>query len=139
MQDHDKHFFWCTICGIVLFIPYNSIAMAFLALGSNSIYLALGYCGFSERLFLVKLSVFWLLGYPIILTISYFLAARKKHYITFLIVMLMDLLFVSISGILELFQKNYYGFSVMLPDILISLILCAIFSLSVIVYQRQKL
>lgn len=121
-----KHtYFWCTICGILLFFPSHNLAMSFLTLGAQSVYLALGYCGFSEILFVARFSFVWLIAFPVLLLMTY-IAAFKKWNGPYIIVMCLDALFVMLAGLGELLNNNIYGFSALLPDIIISIALCII-------------
>lgn len=120
-------YFWCTILGEISLIVLLPISFPLLAVGANSVYLALGYCGFSDSIILARFSLFWLVAFPITFVISFVYTVKKQRYGFFFVVMLADTVFECFSVILELLSKNNYGFERILPGAILSVVLCIVF------------
>ena len=128
MEKRLSHIhFWCTIAGILLFIPNAPAARLCFTVGANSLYVALCYGGFETFVPLVKLCAFWFVAFPVVYITLYMLAVKKKQYIPFGVLISLDAAFCCISAIVELGRENTYGFVFLLPDIIISSIFCLLY------------
>lgn len=130
-------YFWSTMCGIPFLILSYPIAMALLAFGANSFYIALCYSGFEEYMPLVRFCGCWLIGFPVVLILAYILAIRKRWYIPFLVLVLADTVFVCLASALELSRDNVHGVVMVLMDIIISIVICFVFIAVIHSYRKE--
>lgn len=113
--------FWCTVCGIICFIPSYVASLICFAVGANSIYLSLLYGAFDEYIPLARISSWWFRLFPVAYVISYFLSYRKRIYIPFLALICADTIFAIFAASYEYFRNNMYGFNIILIDVIISI------------------
>lgn len=125
-----------TLLGLLLF-PIQGVSNFFLAIGANSIYIALGVA------LLSPLSAPWSIGcliwsfvFFVTLIVTYVMAI-KKHYLPLLIVSILDIVPVILFGIYTIAEENMYGFQLALFDIVVSIIVVSLFS--VCFFTRKKL
>lgn len=106
-----------------LLLLSGRIARVLFTIGGSSCYVALGLGSATETSHQVSvLCLLWLILFPVALTISYILT-YKKHYFPFCVVTLLDFLVVFAYTLYSFYEKNIYGFQVMLPDLIVSFIM----------------
>lgn len=129
--------FWCSVCGVLLFIPAYVASMACLTVGANSLYITFCYGSFEEYLPLAGFSALWFLLYPIVHLVCFFLAKRKRSYIPFLVLVCADTVFVIFAALLEWARDNLYGANMLLPDMVVSVVFSVVFSMAVRKYHWE--
>lgn len=127
----------CTVLGLLLF-PVQGVSHFFLAIGANSIYIALGVA------LLSPLSAPWSIGCLIwsfvffaALIVTYVMAI-KKHYLPLLILSILDLVPVVLFGIYTFTEGNMYGLKLAILDIVVSIIVVSLFSVCFFIRKNQE-
>lgn len=127
----------CTVLGLLLF-PVQGVSNFFLAIGANSIYIALGVA------LLSPLSAPWSIGCLIwsfvffaALIVTYVMAI-KKHYLPLLILSILDLVPVVLFGIYTFTEGNMYGLKLAILDIVVSIIVVSLFSVCFFIRKNQE-
>ncbi len=127
----------CTVLGLLLF-PVQGVSNFFLAIGANSIYIALGVA------LLSPLSAPWSIGCLIwsfvffaALIVTYVMAI-KKHYLPLLILNILDLVPVVLFGIYTFTEGNMYGLKLAILDIVVSIIVVSLFSVCFFIRKNQE-
>ena len=127
----------CTVLGLLLF-PVQWVSNFFLAIGANSIYIALGVA------LLSPLSAPWSIGCLIwsfvffaALIVTYVMAI-KKHYLPLLILSILDLVPVVLFGIYTIAEGNMYGLKLAILDIVVSIIAVSLFTVCFFIRKNQE-
>ncbi len=118
----------CTIFGLLLF-PIQEISRLFLAVGANSIYIALGVALLSPLSASWSISaLLWSLIFLVALITTYVLVI-KKHYLPLLIVSILDIVPVMLFGIYTIAEGNMYGLKLAIFDMVVSIVVVSLFSI----------
>ena len=120
-------FFWCTICAIPLMILSYPIGLTSCWFGANTMYIALSVGGFEENMQIVLFCRYWIYGFAALMIFAYILAASRKKYGMLFVLMVVEVLAVFGYAASCLMRGNEYGFWINLPDIVISVVMCAVF------------
>ena len=127
----------CTVLGLLLF-PVQGVSNFFLAIGANSIYIALGVA------LLSPLSAPWSIGcliwsfvFFVALIVTYVMAI-KKHYLPLLILSILDIVPVMLFGIYTIADGNMYGLKLAILDIVVSIIVVSLFSVCFFIRKNQE-
>ena len=128
---------FCTVLGLLLF-PIQGVSNFFLAIGANSIYIALGVA------LLSPLSAPWSIGcliwsfvFFVVLIVTYALAI-KKRYLPLLILSILDIVPVMLFGIYTIAEGNMYGLKLAILDIVVSIIVVSLFSVCFFIRKNQE-
>lgn len=128
--------FWCTVCGILLFLPCTPVAIACFMPGAGSLYAALGYLvfgGFPA----FGICGLWLITFPVFYTVSYMIPAIRRRYIPFLILVFADTAFCCFAALLGWRDAPVFGFVWLLPDVVISIAFSFVYFFAVKAYRKE--
>ena len=130
--------FWSTVVGVVLFFPSVEAARACFTVGASSLYTAFCYGAFDEVTAVAKLGAWWFVSYPVVHLITYIPAWKKRWYVPILVMVLGDLAFQLFAVVCELMRENFYGVSMIVPDIAVTVVFAVVFSVSLIRYRKER-
>jgi len=126
----------CTFLGLLLF-PIQGIGTFFLAVGANSIYVALGVA------LLSPLSGPWAIGSLLcsliflVALITAYVMAIKKHYLPLLIVSVLDIVAVMLFCVYTIIEENSYGFQFAISDIIVSIVVVSLFAVCFLMRKKK--
>ena len=128
-MEKSRNLIWMTlgyvICSFLAFILLGvspQLSQFLLLFGANSVFAAFGVFGAAAVSQFWGICAFlWLVSFPVAL-IAVFIAAMKKHYLPFWILMVIDVAAVFVWIVYAMFDHNLYGAQIMLPDLAVSVI-----------------
>lgn len=121
-------YMFCTVVGIVLLFHANEIAICFLAIGANSIYVSFGvFFAANVSKFWGICSFLWMVLFPILFLVSYVYAIYKKHIFLHL-AMALDFLVSILFVVYNLTEMNWYGLKFAVIDLIVSFFVLSFFT-----------
>ena len=127
-----------TVLGLLLF-PVQGVSNFFLAIGANSIYIALGVALLSPLSAPGSIGcLIWSFVFFAALIVTYVMAI-KKLYLPLLILSILDLVPVVLFGIYTFAKGNMYGLKLAILDIVVSIIVVSLFSVCFFIRKNQEL
>lgn len=133
----DWHF-WCTVAGVLFFIPAGKASTACLTVGAYSLYVTFCYAAFEEVVTVAKLCALWFVSYPVVHLLTYILARVKRWYLPILVMVWADLLFQLCAAAYMGTHNNLYGVNMVVPDIVISAVFAVVFAWSFVRYRKER-
>lgn len=126
----------CTLLGLLLF-PVQWVSRLLLAIGANSIYIALGVALLSPLPApWVISSLLWSSILLVALIITYVMAI-KKHYLPLFIVSVLDVIPVIIFCFYTFTERNMYGFWFSMFDMVVSIVVVSLFSVCFLMSKKK--
>ena len=126
----------CTILGLLSF-PIQGISRLFLAVGANSIYVALGVALLSPLSAPWSIAcLIWSFVFLAALIVTYVMAI-KRHYLPLFIVSVLDIVPVMLFGIYTIAEGNVYGFRLAIFDIVVSIVVVSLFSICWLMDKKE--